>query len=174
MWANPDKPYLRVTPDRFATRPKSWKATALIECKTAGDDEHWESGTITPSGGTGRAPLSYQAQVQWQMGIIGLTKAYLGCFHLGRERQFFTVEVDFDPAWFAEMAHTAERFWFDHVVPDEPPMHDLAHPKTEELLKQISPTVVRQSTDLPEETGGLAEGLRGGEDRGRDGDQAAR
>lgn len=153
LWANPEKPFLRVTPDRFATKPRSWKAEALIECKTAGDDEHWESGTIRPGGhGTGSAPLHYQAQCQWQMGIIGLKKAYLGCLVLGRERSFFTVEIDFNPEWFAELAREAERFWTENVLTGEPPMHDLRHPKTEELLKTLQPKVVKPSVDLPEDT----------------------
>lgn len=150
LWANPDKPFLRVTPDRFATKAKSWKATALIECKTAGDDEHWASGSIHPGRmGTGSAPLSYQAQCQWQMGIIGLPVAYLGCLVLGRERSFFTVEIHFDKDWFAELAAEAERFWIENVLPQEAPMHDLRHPKTEELLKQASPIVVKPSVELP-------------------------
>jgi predicted phage-related endonuclease len=33
-------------------------------------------------------------------------------------------------------------------------MHDLRHPRTEELLKQLSPVVVRPSVDLPEEAEG--------------------
>jgi len=153
LWAHREKPFLRVTPDRFATKPRAWRAQALIECKTAGDDEHWESGTIHPKGyGTGSAPLSYQAQCQWQMGIIGLPVAYLGCLVLGRERQFFTVEIHFDKEWFAELAAEAERFWVENILADEPPMHDLRHPKTEELLKLLQPKVVKPSVDLPEDT----------------------
>jgi putative phage-type endonuclease len=153
LWASKEKPFLRVTPDRFACKPRQWKAEALIECKTAGDDDHWVSGDILPGGkGTGSAPLSYQAQCQWQMGIIGLPVTYLGCLVMGRERQFFVVKVHFDKAWFDELAAEAERFWFEHILTSEPPMHDLRHPKTEELLKQISPTVVRLTTDLPEGT----------------------
>lgn len=153
LWAHREKPFLRVTPDRFATKPRAWRAQALIECKTAGDDEHWESGTIHPKGyGSGSAPLSYQAQCQWQMGILGLPVAYLGCLVLGRERQFFTVEIHFDREWFGELAAEAERFWFENVLKDEPPMHDLRHPKTEELLKLLQPKVVKPSVDLPADT----------------------
>lgn len=153
LWAHREKPFLRVTPDRFATKPRAWRAQALIECKTAGDDEHWESGTIHPKGyGSGSAPLSYQAQCQWQMGILGLPVAYLGCLVLGRERQFFTVEIHFDKDWFGELAAEAERFWFENVLKDEPPMHDLRHPKTEELLKLLQPKVVKPSVDLPADT----------------------
>ncbi len=156
LWAHKEKPFLRVTPDRFATRPRSWKAEALIECKTAGDGDEWTSGMIKPGRhGTGSAPLSYQAQCQWQMGIIGLPKAYLGCLVMGREREFFVVEIDFDPDWFAELAAEAERFWHENILTGEPPMHDLRHPKTEEMLKALSPVVVRPSVELPAEAEGL-------------------
>lgn len=156
LWAHKEKPFLRVTPDRFATTPRSWKAKALIECKTAGDGDEWTSGTIHPGGrGTGAAPLSYQAQCQWQMGIIGLPVAYLGCLVMGREREFFVVEIHFDQEWFNELAAEAERFWHENVLEDEPPMHDLRHPKTEEMLKLISPVVVKPSVDLPDDAGDM-------------------
>lgn len=152
LWADREKPFLRVTPDRFATKLRSWRALGVIECKTTGDGDEWESGTITPGGqGSGQAPLSYQAQIQWQMGILGLRKGWLGCYVSNQSRDFYVVEVDFDPEWFREMADEAERFWVRHILADEPPMHDLRHPKTEELLKQLHPVVVRPSVDLPED-----------------------
>lgn len=153
LWASTERSFLRVTPDRFATKPRSWRAVGVIECKTAGDDEHWASGTIRPNGhGTGSAPLSYQAQIQWQMGILGLEVGWLGCYVSNQARDFFTVEVHFDKEWFHEMVAAAERFWFQNVLADEPPMHDLRHPKTEELLKTLHPTVIQPSVDLPEGT----------------------
>jgi putative phage-type endonuclease len=154
LWADRERPILRVTPDRFACRPRQWTAQALIECKTAGSDEEWADGEIFPDRDqdgvtTGSAPLSYQAQCQWQMGIIGLPVAYLGCLVLGSERQFFTVKIHFDAEWFKELADEAERFWVQNVLGDEPPMHSLRHPKTEALLKELHPNVVRPSVDLP-------------------------
>jgi putative phage-type endonuclease len=157
LWAMTDKPHIRVTPDRFACKPRSWKAEAVIECKTAGSDEHWESGTIRPGGlGTGSAPLAYQAQIQWQMGILGLEVGYLGCFHLSSERKFFTVEVHFDADWFAEMVAAADRFWTENLLGNEIPMHDYSHPITEDLIKTQHPTVLKPSVDLP--GGGITEG----------------
>lgn len=162
LWADRERDFLRVTPDRFACKPRQWRARALIECKTAGDDEHWADGTITPGGqGSRAAPLSYQAQAQWQMGIIGLPVCYLGCLVLGRERSFFTVEVHFDKAWFAELADEAERFWVQNVLGDEPPMHNFRHPKTEELLKTLSPTVVIPSVQLPDDADDWLKDYRG-------------
>ena len=152
LWADRERPHLRVTPDRFVTKPRAWKALGVIECKTAGDDDEWESGSITAGGqGTGRAPLSYQAQLQWQLGILGLRKGWLACYISNQARDFYVVEVDFDPEWFGEMADEADRFWVTNILGDEPPMHDLRHPKTEELLKQLHPVVVKPSVDLPED-----------------------
>lgn len=152
LWADRERPHLRVTPDRFATKPRVWKALGVIECKTAGDDDEWEEGSITAGGqGTGRAPLSYQAQIQWQMGILGLTKGWLGCYISNQARDFYVVEVDFDREWFAEMTDEADRYWVVNILGDEPPMHNLRHPKTEEMLKQLHPVVVKPSVDLPDD-----------------------
>jgi putative phage-type endonuclease len=152
LWARRDNSILRVTPDRFVCKPRSWNALGVIECKTAGDDEHWASGTIRPGGhGTGSAPLGYQAQVQWQLGILGLQVGWLACFHLSNERQFFLVEIHFDPEWFGELVDAAERFWHVNILGGEIPMHDLRHPITEDLLKKLSPSVVRPSVELGED-----------------------
>lgn len=153
LWANPEKLHLRVTPDRFFTAPRSWRALGVIECKTAGDDEHWESGVIHPKqASTGRAPLTYQCQLQWQLGILGLKVGYLGCYVSNMQRDFFTVEVHFDADWFAEMERAADRFWIDNILTETIPEHDLRHPITEELLKAQHPDVIHPSVQLPEET----------------------
>jgi putative phage-type endonuclease len=152
LWADKQRPHLRVTPDRFACKPRQWDAEAVIECKTAGTDEHWRSGVIVPGGPSdGDAPLGYQAQVQWQLGIIGLPVGYLGCLVMGRERQFFVVEIHFNKPWFEEMVEEADRFWRENVVRREIPMHDLTHPRTESMLKKAHPAVVRPSVDLPDD-----------------------
>lgn len=153
LWAMNDKPHVRVTPDRLATQPRSWKAIGVIECKTAGDGEHWQSGTIHPkSHGTGAAPLSYQAQLQWQLGILGLPIGWLGCYVSNMARDFFTVEVHFDAEWFAEMVHAADTFWTENVQGNVIPMHDLRHPVTEDLLKAQHTEVIRPSVQLPEDS----------------------
>ena len=152
LWADRERPFIRVTPDRLATKPRAWKALGVIECKTAGDDEHWESGTIRPNGhGMGRAPLSYQAQLQWQLGILGLPIGWLGCYVSNQARDFFTVEVHFDKEWFREMTDAAERFWVECVLGDKIPEHNLKHPITEGLLKDQHPDVIRPSVQLGED-----------------------
>jgi putative phage-type endonuclease len=142
LWRHRGHPVALVTPDRIATRRRSWTAVGVIECKTAGDGDGWEDGG---------APLAYQAQVIWQLGVLGLNVGWLGCLELGPARSFHLVEVKFDSEWFHELVEAAERFWADHVVTGEPPMIDLTHPRTAELLKEIHPRAVAESIELPEE-----------------------
>jgi predicted phage-related endonuclease len=82
---------------------------------------------------------------------LGLKVGWLGCLVLGSARDFYVVEIHFDAEWYTEMANEAERFWVANILGDEPPMHDLRHPKTEELMKRLHPAVVRPSVDLPED-----------------------
>ena len=140
LYQHLDHPVAIVTPDRVATKARSWTPQALIECKTAGDP--WEDDI---------APIQYQIQAQWQMGITGVEPCWLGCLVLNHERDYHLVRVDFDAAWFFEMVEVAERFWRDHVLTGEPPMHDLAHPRTTDLLKELHPSVVYPSVVLPED-----------------------
>lgn len=142
LWQHPEYEFALVTPDRIATRKRSWKAQGVIECKTAGDDAIWANGD---------APVGYKAQVQWQLGILGLDVGWIGCLVLNPQRDFYVVEVRFDPEWFAEMLNVAETFWVKHVLADEPPMHDLDHPRTTDLLKELYPSVVQPSVELPSE-----------------------
>lgn len=139
LYQHLDHPVAIVTPDRVATKRRSWEPQALIECKTAGDP--WEAD---------QAPVQYQVQAQWQMGITGVTPCWLGCLVLNHDRDYHLVRVDFDQQWFDEMVEIAERFWTDHVLTGEPPMHDLAHPRTTELLKELHPAVKAPAIVLPE------------------------
>ena len=142
LWRHRDHPVAIVTPDRIATKRRSWKPVGLIECKTTSDREEWDDG---------RAPVHYEVQAQWQLGITGLERCWLACLVLGHERDFRLVEITADPDWFGEMVNVAETFWSKHVLGDEPPMHDLAHPRTDDLVKELHPRAVVEATELPDE-----------------------
>lgn len=142
LWQHLDHPVALVTPDRIATRRRSRRPVALIESKTSGESEGWEDGG---------APIQYQFQAQWQMGITGIETCYLGCLVLGHEREFFISEIKFDRDQFDEMVSVSEKFWDEHVLTGNPPMHDLVHPRTEDLLKELHPKVVFEAVTLPDE-----------------------
>jgi putative phage-type endonuclease len=144
LWQSIDHPLAIVTPDRVATKNRSMKPVALIECKTSSDFDKWEAGG---------APLHYQIQAQWQMGITGVTTCWLACLMLNHDRAFYLVEIEFDEEWFASMVELVEDFWERHVLTGDIPMLDLAHPHTEDLLKDMHPHVVRESVQLPNGAG---------------------
>lgn len=142
LWQHAAHEFALVTPDRIATRRRSWSGVGLIECKTAGSDEDWADG---------HAPIGYQAQVQWQLGILGFEIGWLACLVLGSSRDFYLVEIKFDKDWFAEMIEVAGKFWHENVLAWEPPMLDLVHPRSDELLKELYPKAIRPSTDLEQD-----------------------
>lgn len=142
LYQHIDHPVAIVTPDRIATKPRSRKPLALIECKTTSERDEWEGGG---------SPLQYEFQAQWQMGITGIEICYLGCLVLGHEREFFVSEIKFDEDRFNEMVAVSERFWNEHVLTGEPPMFDLTHPRTEDLLKELHPKVILPAVTLPDE-----------------------
>lgn len=142
LWAHTEHDFARVTPDRIATRRRKRHAIGVLECKTAGDNEGWRDGS---------APLAYQAQVQWQLGILGLEVGWLGCLVLNPARDFHVVEVRFDPEWFAEMFGIAEQFWHRNVLGEKPPMHDFSHPRTEGLLKEAYPRSILPAVELDDD-----------------------
>lgn len=152
LWQHPEFDWALVTPDRFVTKNRSWKALGLIECKTAGDHDGWQSGIVHPDGsGDGTAPMTYLAQTQWQMGILGFDIGWLGCQVFDAARSFYVVEVRFDKEWFEEMLNVAETFWHRNVLAWEPPMHDLESPRTTELLKELYPKTISPATEFGED-----------------------
>jgi predicted phage-related endonuclease len=61
------------------------------------------------------------------------------------------VRVDYDHEWFMELVKIAEEFWENNVLTGEPPEHDWAHPRTEEILKELHPSVIFESVQLPDD-----------------------
>jgi putative phage-type endonuclease len=142
LWQHIDHPLALVTPDRIGTKRRSFKPECLIECKTSAESYPWE---------VDEAPIQYQIQAQWQMGITGITPCYLGCFILDFDRNFYIVRVDYDHEWFMELVKVAEEFWERNVLTGEPPEHDWTHPRTEEILKEAHPHVIFEAVQLPED-----------------------
>lgn len=138
-------PLAIVTPDGVLTKRRRYEPLGLIECKTSGDIEGWDDSEY--------GPIHYQVQAQWQMGITGIPRCYLGCFVLNFDRDFYLKTVNFDPVWFQEMVEIVEDFWTSHVLSGEPPMHDFSHPRTTELLKEMHPHALDPPVHLDEVDG---------------------
>jgi predicted phage-related endonuclease len=139
LYRHREHPVVLVTPDAVATKRRSYKPVCLIEAKTTGGA--WEDA---------EAPEQYRVQAQWQMGVTGIHTCFIGSFVLGYEREFQIDEITFDPDYFGELVEAAETFWRENVLTGNPPMHDLRHKRTEDLLKELHPSVEYETVQLPE------------------------
>lgn len=70
----------------------------IIECKTGQNESKWNP-----------IPDRYYAQVQWQMYVTGIRKAYFSV--LIRGHHWFEKEVDFNPAFVAKMRDKCFYVW---------------------------------------------------------------
>lgn len=112
LYVHPQKPYLRVTPDRlFWIDPDGKRHSenkGILECKTSQMD-------ITPD----TIPPQYFCQVQYQMGVMQKDHAALAWLTRGRE--FGYKYIDFDPEFFAYMVNEVDRFWNECILGDREP-----------------------------------------------------
>jgi putative phage-type endonuclease len=79
----------------------------IIECKTGQNENKWNP-----------IPDKYYCQVQWQMYVTGIRKAYFAV--LIRGHQYFEKEVDFNPAFVKKMLEKCKVVW-DSIQSKTPP-----------------------------------------------------
>jgi len=84
----------------------------LLECKTcsAWKAKEWEDEEI---------PQEYICQVQWYLGILGMSKGYIAVLIGGQK--FVWKEIDFESELFELMIEKAKKFW-QMVKDDMPPV----------------------------------------------------
>ncbi len=108
---DPEHPCLRVSPDRtyWITDGDGRRiGKGILECKTTQRDVSPES-----------YPPEWFCQVQYQMGVTGMPVAHLACLKRGRE--FWSVEVPFDPEFYGTVRAQALAFWKDCVIDGQEP-----------------------------------------------------
>lgn len=99
----------------------------LLECKTcsAWKEKEWEGEEI---------PIEYIYQVQWYLGILGMSKGYIAVLIGGQKFVYKTIEAD--ESLFAEMVDQAVSFWFEFVQKKVPP---IAMPGDKDTLFELYP-----------------------------------
>lgn len=138
LWANVHRPWQIASPDRrlFATK-RLWRG--VLECKTAFSWEGWgESGTDD-------IPVHYQAQVLWQMDVMGVDTAFVAAF-AGLEFREYIIKRD--EKTLVMMRERGRRFW-QSLLDGEPPDLD-DHPATLSVIRQMHPDIVDRKQAVPE------------------------
>lgn len=133
MWCtNPDRPWMRATPDGMVFEGQSYaggEGFALdeglggFEMKTA------------PGSTWGEIPAHYQAQAQWQMAVTGWERVWFAVLH-GWHLEVY--ELDRDQADIDLMIERADAFWHDHVLTGQPPEPD-SHDATARAIAAVYP-----------------------------------
>lgn len=101
---NPDKPYMRVSPDRTYWLSDSRKSSdkGILECKTTQmriDEDD--------------LPKHWFCQVQYQLGVAELTQGSLAWLCSGRE--FGYKDIALVPDFFAWIEEEVTKFWVDNI-----------------------------------------------------------
>lgn len=135
---NRERPYLRVSPDRYAWMPyeKHTKDNkVIIECKTTQNTIDEDS-----------FPEYWFCQVMYQMGVCEMEKAVVAWLTQGR--QFGYKWLNFDKDFYNDViVAEVERFWTDNIIGGkEPALSDI-----NDVLLKYPNNVSGKSVDVTEE-----------------------
>lgn len=106
-----EREYLQVSPDRtywLADKPHSKANKGILECKTT-------QMTIDPED----LPKHWFCQVQYQLGVAGLTQGSLAWLCSGRE--FGYKDIAFVPDFYGWLIEEVDKFWQDNILGDVEP-----------------------------------------------------
>ena len=108
---NPDKPFLRVSPDRLYWRDgakHSERNKCVLECKTT--QMEVDAATL---------PQHWFCQIQMNMGVAELEQGALAWLTMGRE--FGYRDILFDKDFFDWMVEEVDKFWTDNIIGNREP-----------------------------------------------------
>lgn len=111
MFIDPQKPFLRVSPDRtfwLPDLPHNDDNKGILECKTT-------QKKIDPDD----LPKHWFCQLQMNLGVAGYEKGALAWLCSGRD--FDYRDVTFAPDFYAWMVEEVERFWKDNIMDGKEP-----------------------------------------------------
>ena len=152
---NPDKPFLRVSPDRLYWRDgmkHNEENKCVLECKTTQMEIDEDS-----------VPQHWFCQLQMNLGVAELPQGALAWLTMGRKFGF--KDFMFDKEFYLWMIGEVEKFWRDYIIGDQEPLPVnvddvlLKNPRhvagkvleaTDELIEDC-----RQLKELKEELSGL-------------------
>lgn len=109
---NQDKPFLRVSPDRYAWLPNCRHTKdnkVIIECKSTQKSIFEDD-----------IPLMWFTQVMYQLGVCEMNQAYLAWLTQGREFGYKLIQYDND-FYNDVIVAEVEKFWTDNIIGGQEP-----------------------------------------------------
>lgn len=138
LFRHPMYSWALASPDYFTVEAGQ---PMVVECKTATGNQRelWANGQV---------PDSYQAQLIWQLGVLGLDGGYLAGLVGGDVRAFYTPRFTFSSALFLAFLEQAEAFMqcVQQDIPPDPGAGDSQ--LIEELVGARSGTMAELSPEL--------------------------
>ncbi|MCZ4602976.1 YqaJ viral recombinase family protein [Streptomyces sp. Lzd4kr] len=126
-YAAADRPWQIANPDRLLYLPGSEEPFALLEAKTAYDDEGWGEE------GTDQIPVWYRAQCQWYLDVLGLTVCHVAVLiGLSDYREYI---VEYDPADVQKARDAAAEFMRTLAAGERPDID--GHSATYQAIRDI-------------------------------------
>lgn len=136
---HPDQPWARCTVDGLYA-DRAGPERGVVEVKTTGEPR-W-----------GSVPQYYEAQVQWQLEVTGLPRAWVACLHAGRRLSLWPVERDRQVGM--DLLYLAGQFWQRYVLTRQPPPVDGSRATADALAQRwhaSEPTLVAELDDMADE-----------------------
>lgn len=153
-----DTPFLQVSPDRFYRLPESEggaRERGILECKTT-------RLPVDPDS----LPPHWFCQIQYQLGVAGLTRGSLAWLIAGRD--FGYADITLAPDFFEWLVGLAARFMRDNIEGNTPP-DPISGEDTLLRFPSHAPGVTREAAPETfaayEELKGLRERMRADEER---------
>lgn len=119
---HPEHSIVIATPDGISKPPyPDGSPDVVLEVKCVFETRsHWADATGDDD--TDNIPEYYVPQLQWEMGVTGLSAAHMVAYFGRRVPAVYF--VPFDQGMFDDLVLIAERFWRDHVLTGKPPAID--------------------------------------------------
>ncbi|MDX3516224.1 YqaJ viral recombinase family protein [Streptomyces caniscabiei] len=140
-FCHPDRPWQIANPDRLLVgqRPGTARPAALLEAKTARDDEGWGEE------GTGQIPVWYRAQCQWYLDVLGVKVCHVAVLIGLSDYREYVVEYDPDEA---RILREAGARFIDDLARDVRPDID-GHSATYQAIREIPEGLDPVDVEIP-------------------------
>lgn len=134
---------------------------SILEIKTAN--------TLTRDTWGAELPIQYYTQIQGQMAVTGMRKAYVAILTFGYAgpESFEIQEYDYDQEFADMVVNKCVDFWMNHIVPEHPP-----EVTTDSDIKQLYPEANGHSLEASPELATKIETLKQFKDAKKEMDQS--